>query len=88
MSEKFETEVNLIKSVLEPEEILEIQEVEETDNSLTTLLIVTPDEYIQAYVRPLGKIGYKLYPEDSTFIKLFFQKGETFKYNLYLTQAN
>ena len=87
-SNKFETEVNLIKSVLEPEEILEIQLVSEEENSIEISLVLTPDEYIQAYVRPLNKIGYKLYPEDSTFIKLFFQKGDTFKYNLHLTQAN
>lgn len=87
-TDKFDTEVSLIKSVLEPEEILEIQLSEETETSLEILLIVTPDEYIQAYVRPLSRIGYRLFPEDSTMIKLFFQKGDTFKYNLFLTQAN
>jgi hypothetical protein len=87
-SEKFKAEIDLIKSVLEPEEILEIQQTAEDDTSLDMLLIVTPDEYIQAYVRPLGRIGYKFYPEDSSIIKLYFQKGDTFKYNLYLTQAN
>lgn len=87
-SEKFAAEIDLIKSVLEPEEILEIQQTSESENSLDILLIVTPDEYIQAYVRPLGRIGYKFYPEESSIIKLYFQKGDTFKYNLYLTQAN
>jgi hypothetical protein len=85
---KFEPEAELIRSVLEPDEIIEIELVEETGTELTINLIVTPDEYIQAYVRPLGRINYKFYPADSTIIKLFFQKGETFKYNLYLTQAN
>lgn len=87
-TDKLETEANLIRSVLEQDEILEIQSISETETSLDILLIVTPDEYIQAYVRPLSRIGYKFYPEDSTIIKLFFQKGDTFKYNLYLTQAN
>lgn len=87
-SNKFSTEVNLIQSVLEPEEILEIELLSESEGVLEISLVLTPDEYIQAYVRPLSKIGYKLYPEDSNFIKLFFQKGDTFKYNLYLTQAN
>ena len=85
---KFTSETALIRSVLEQDEILEIQQNNETESSLDILLIVTPDEYIQAYVRPLGRIGYKLYPENSTMIKLYFQKGDTFKYNLYLTQAN
>ena len=87
-TDKLETESNLIRSVLEQDEILEIQATDETETSLDILLIVTPDEYIQAYVRPLSRIGYKFYPEDSSIIKLFFQKGDTYKYNLYLTQAN
>jgi len=87
-TDKFTLETALILTVLEREEILEIQQTDETETSLDILLIVTPDEYIQAYVRPLGRIGYKYYPENSTMIKLFFQKGDTFKYNLSLTQAN
>lgn len=87
-SEKLETEETLIRSVLENDEILEVQLIEETETNLDLLLIVTPDEYIQAYVRPLSRIGYSFYPKDSTIIKLFFQKGDSFKYNLYLTQTN
>ena len=87
-SNKFDEEVKLIKSVLENDEILEINFVSETEKELEISLVVTPDEYIQAYVRPLSRIGYKFYPEDSSIIKLYFQKGETFKYNLFLTQAN
>ncbi len=88
MTDKFTPEAKLIRSVLEKDEVLEIQPSNETPESMDILLVVTPDEYIQAYVRPLARIGYKFYPEDSTIIKLYFQKGETFKYNLYLTQAN
>lgn len=87
-TELFESEVNLIRSILEKDEILEIQLVEETGVSLDIALIVTPDEYIQAYVRPLSKIGYQFYPDESSAIQLVFQKGDTFKYNLNLTQAN
>jgi hypothetical protein len=87
-TDKLTSEIALLRSVLENDEILEIQQTGETESSLDILLIVTPDEYIQAYVRPLGRIGYKFYPENSTMIKLFFQKGDTFKYNLNLTQAN
>ncbi len=87
-SEKFATEQKLISKVLEPEEIIEIQLVQEDENHLEILVIVTPDEYIQAYVRPMSRIGYKFYPEDSTPLKLFFQKGDSFKYNLNLIQAN
>ncbi len=88
MSEKFEHEELLIRTVLEPEEIVEIQLLEETENSLDIVVMVTPDEYIQSYVRPFRKIGYEFYPENSSIIKLHFQKGETFKYNLSLSQAN
>ena len=88
MSEKFEHEELLIRTVLEPEEIIEIQLLEETENSLDIVVMVTPDEYIQSYVRPFRKIGYEFYPENSSIIKLQFQKGETFKYNLSLSQAN
>ncbi len=88
MSEKFEHEELLIRTVLEPEEIVEIQLLEETENSLDIVVMVTPDEYIQSYVRPFRKIGYEFYPENSSIIKLQFQKGETFKYNLSLSQAN
>lgn len=88
MSEKFEHEELLIRTVLEPEEIVEIQLVSETENSLDIVVMVTPDEYIQSYVRPIRKIGYEFYPENSSIIKLQFQKGESFKYNLSLSQAN
>ncbi len=88
MNEKFEHEELLIRTVLEPEEIVEIQFVAETGSSLDIVVMVTPDEYIQSYVRPFKKIGYEFYPEDSSIIKLQFQKGETFKYNLNLSQAN
>lgn len=88
ITDKFDVEVSLIKSVLEPEEILEINALDETETFLNIQLIVTPDEYIQAYVRPLNRIGYKFYPEDSTSIQLVFQKGDTFKISLQLTQAN
>ena len=88
MSEKFEHEELLIRTVLEPEEIVEIQLLEETENSLDIVVMVTPDEYIQSYVRPFRKIGYEFYPENSSIIKLQFQKGETFKYNLSLSQVN
>lgn len=88
MNEQFETEYNLIRSVLEQEEILEIQNVGETESTLDIVLIVTPDEYIQSYVRPLRKIGYQLNSENSTIIKLSFDKGDQFKYRLSLTQAN
>ena len=87
-SEQFESEKDLIRSVLEPEEILEINLVAATDKCVDIQLILTPDEYIQAYVRPLNQIGYTFYPEDSSPIQLSFQKGDTFKYNLKLTQAN
>ena len=88
MSEKFEHEELLMRTVLEPEEIVEIQLLEETENSLDIVVMVTPDEYIQSYVRPFRKIGYEFYPENSSIIKLQFQKGETFKYNLSLSQVN
>ncbi len=88
MSEKFEHEELLIRTVLEPEEIVEIQLLEETESSLNIVVMVTPDEYIQSYVRPFRKIGYEFYPENSSIIKLQFQKGETFKYNLSLSQVN
>jgi hypothetical protein len=87
-STKFDEESTLIRSVLEPEEILEINHLEENEKSMTIHLIVTPDEYIRAYVRPLSRIGYTFYENDSTIIKLAFQRGDTFKYNLYLSQAN
>ena len=86
--EQFSVERDLIRSVLEPEEILEINMVESDEKSMEIQLILTPDEYIQAYVRPMNRIGYTFYPEDSTPIQLSFQKGDTFKYNLKLTQAN
>ncbi len=84
----FEEESNLIRKVLEPEEILEIVCLSETDSSLDISLIVTPDEYIQAYVRPLSRIGYTFDPNESSPVKLSFNKGETFKYHLSLAQAN
>lgn len=87
-SNKFDEEVRLIKSVLEPEEILEINLVSETETEMEISLIVTPDEYIQAYVRPLSRIGFQFAPDQSTILKLCFHKGETFKFNLYLSQAN
>jgi hypothetical protein len=87
-SEKFESEANLIRSVLEPEELLEIQFEEETEKELKLTVVVTPDEYIQAYVRPLSRIGYQLITEDSSIIRLVFVKGETFFFRLTLTQAN
>mgnify|MGYP003405296943 CR=1 FL=1 len=88
MNKKFESESIAIHSVLEPEEIIEIQLIAETENSLELVVLVTPDEYIQSYVRPLMKIGYQFLPEKSSIIKLHFQKGESISYNLYLSQAN
>ncbi len=87
-STKFDEEVKLIKSILENDEILEINLVAENELEMEIALIVTPDEYIQAYVRPLSRIGYKFYPDESNIIQLYFHKGETYKYNLHLTQAN
>ncbi|HEX3095521.1 MAG TPA: hypothetical protein VHQ20_00190 [Patescibacteria group bacterium] len=87
-SEKFEHEDILIRTVLEPEEIVEIELINETENFLEITVLVTPDEYIQSYVRPLRKIGYEFSPEASSIIKLSFQKGDTFKYQLNLSQAN
>ncbi|HEX3095840.1 MAG TPA: hypothetical protein VHQ20_01835, partial [Patescibacteria group bacterium] len=58
-SDKFEAEEKLIRSILEPEEILEVQLTSETEDNMEILVIVTPDEYIQAYVRPLSHVGYK-----------------------------
>ena len=85
---KFEHEAELIKSVLEPDEIIEIDLIEETGNQVIIEVIVTPDEYIQSYVRPLSKIGYQFNPDNSTIIKLTFQKGDTVKYFVNLSQAN
>lgn len=87
-SEKFESEASLIRTILEKDEILEIQMLEETESSLDIHVVVTPDEYIQAYVRPLSKIGYQFSPADSSIVELYFQKGDTFKYRLTLSQAN
>lgn len=87
-SEKFEAESRLIRSVLEPEELLEIQLVDESEKEISLNVVVTPDEYIQSYVRPLSRIGYQLQTDKSTIIQLHFYKGETFFFNLTLTQAN
>jgi hypothetical protein len=86
--QKFTDEELLIRTVLEPEEIIEIQQINETESLVEILVIVTPDEYIQSYVRPLNKIGYQFDPESSTIIKLYFKKGDTVKYILHLSQAN
>ena len=88
MNQKFNEEELLIRAVLEKDEIIEINLVEETENTVEIAVIVTPDEYIQSYVRPLNKIGYQFVPESSTILKLFFQKGDTIKYYIYLNQAN
>lgn len=76
-SELFKNEKNLIESVLEPEEIISILEARgknDTDIAVT----VTPDEYIQSYVRPMLKIGYELSVEKSSAICLvFIKKAET-----------
>lgn len=88
ISSKFEAEYHAINTVLEKDEILEINLVHETETSMEISVVVTPDEYIQAYVRPLAKIGYSFYSDDSTILKLCFQKGDSFQYRLYLTQAN
>lgn len=71
---KFEAEADLVRSKLEPDEILEVKLVEENETNLNILVIVTPDEYIQLYVRPLSRAGYTLIPERSTIINLFFKK--------------
>lgn len=88
MTQKFETESIAIQSVLESEELVEIQLIQETEALLELLVLVTPDEYIQSYVRPMMKIGYTFIPEKSSIVKLFFQKGESIAYSLYLSQAN
>jgi hypothetical protein len=85
---KFNDEELAVRSVLEPEEIIEIQLLQETENLVEILVIVTPDEYIQSYVRPLSKINYQFNPQQSSIVKLMFEKGETVKYRLYLSQAN
>lgn len=68
--ELFNTEKNLIESVLEPEEIITIHNSENSEIIVT----VTPDEYIQSYVRPMLKIGYELQTEKSSIKKLVFLK--------------
>ena len=53
MTQKFETESIAIQSVLEPEELVEVQLINETESLLEILVLVTPDEYIQSYVRQM-----------------------------------
>jgi GrpB-like predicted nucleotidyltransferase (UPF0157 family) len=90
---EFNKEVELIKSVLEPDEIIDIQHIGSTAIKnikakpiLDIAVLVSPDEYIQSYVRPLNKIGYTYYPESSSSERLFFRKGEPAQFHLSLTQ--
>lgn len=74
MTEKeFDKEKKLIESVLEPEEIVSII----LGQGSSIEVKVTPDEYIQSYVRPMLKIGFELQTESSNIKKLSFKKDDT-----------
>lgn len=84
-NEIFKKERKLIESVLEPEEIVDIAEAD-GQNDIDIAVTVTPDEYIQSYVRPMLKIGYELSTEKSSIIRLVFVKKTTTEITLSLEQ--
>ncbi len=81
---EFEKEKKLIESVLEPEEIMSV--TASSENSIDVK--VTPDEYIQSYVRPMLKIGYELQTKLSSTIKLVFHKATNNQIQLFLQQSD
>lgn len=92
-SEVFAKEVILIESVFDADELLDIQHVGSTSIAsikakpiIDIAVLVTPDEFIQGYVRPLSKIGYEFFPESSSTERLFFRKGTPVQFHLSLTQ--
>lgn len=94
-SEQFGKEAALIRTILEPEEIIDIQHIGSTAINgikakpiIDIAVLVSPDEYIQSYVRPLSKIGYVFYPQSSSVERLFFRKGVPVQFHLSITQSN
>ncbi len=92
-AEMFDVETRLIETVLEPEEIVDIQLIGSTAIKsikskpiVDIAVLVSPDEYIQSYVRPLAKIGYVFDPESSSTERLFFRKGDPVRFHLSITQ--
>jgi len=91
-NKEFEAEAALIRSVLE-DEIVDIQHIGSTAiNNIKAKPIVdiavllSREEYLQAYTRDLAKMGYVYYPESSSVERLFYRKGDPVKFHLSLTQ--
>jgi GrpB-like predicted nucleotidyltransferase (UPF0157 family) len=89
----FRSEARLIESVFDNDEFIDIQHIGSTaipgmksKPIIDIAVLVTPDEFIQGYVRPLNKIGYELSTQSSSIERLFFRKGEPVAFHLSLTQ--
>ncbi len=90
---EFEEEASAIESVFDNDELLGIEHIGSTAITgikakpiIDIAVMVTPDEFIQGYVRPLNKIGYEFFPESSSVERLFFRKGNPVRFHLSLTQ--
>ncbi|MDQ3018653.1 MAG: GrpB family protein [bacterium] len=89
----YQEESNLITSAFDSDEFIDVQHIGSTAITdmasrpiIDIAVLVTPDEFIQGYVRPLSKIGYTLDTSKSSPEQLFFVKGDPVSYHLTITQ--